>query len=156
MTCSAPLRSNGKSLNRSKPYRDQVKPFGFLLSFQALAPALLESVLPDNDLPEPLRPIAAFDTDISRAADNAIDREKGKSVPREALQTYAQALAQYHLHSEAKFENGEYLDRGLTRRRHVLVEDVDYIGKEAHLLEQQTQTGFDSDAPIVYGKGLRS
>jgi hypothetical protein len=35
------------------------------------------------------------------------------------LKTYANALSDYHLHPEAKFLNGDYLDRGPTARRHI-------------------------------------
>ena len=41
-------------------------------------------------------------------------------------------LFNYHLSSEDKFENGEFLDRGKTERRHVSVEKIRLIGKEAN------------------------
>jgi Novel STAND NTPase 1 len=34
--------------------------------------------------------------------------------------SYQEALAQYHLHPEPKFHIGGYLDRGVTRRRHIV------------------------------------
>jgi len=53
-------------------------------------------------------------------------------VEVDALKTYAEALAQFHLSTEDKFENGDFADDGLTRRRHVQVESVGMIGKEAN------------------------
>ena len=50
----------------------------------------------------------------------------------DALKTYAEALAQFHLSTEDKFENGDFTDIGATRRRHVYVESVGMIGKEAN------------------------
>jgi plasmid maintenance system antidote protein VapI len=67
------------------------------------------------------------------------------------LKTYAQALAQYHLRPEAKFENGDYLDSGPTRRRHVQATQINYIGKEANRWEEQFFLGMDEDAVIEYG-----
>jgi hypothetical protein len=67
------------------------------------------------------------------------------------LKTYAQALAQYHLRPEAKFENGDYCDSGPTRRRHVQATQIKYIGKEANRWEEQFFLGMDEDAAIEYG-----
>jgi hypothetical protein len=41
----------------------------------------------------------------------------GEPVPVDAIKTYAEALALFHLSAEDKFENGAPRDRGLTRRR---------------------------------------
>ena len=41
-------------------------------------------------------------------------------------------LAQYHLSPEDKFENGQFLDRGRTERRHVVATGFAWIGKEAN------------------------
>jgi hypothetical protein len=67
------------------------------------------------------------------------------------LKTYAQALAQYHLRPEAKFENGDYLDSGPTCRRHVQATQINYIGKEANRWEEQFFLGMDEGAAIEYG-----
>jgi hypothetical protein len=67
------------------------------------------------------------------------------------LKSYQQLLNQYHLHPEAKFTNGDYLDSGLTSRRHVIACGVEQIGKEANRLEEQWYVGADADAQIHYG-----
>src|SRR5262249_8856508 len=67
------------------------------------------------------------------------------------LKTYRQALAQYHLHPEAKFHHGDYLDRGPTARRHIEVTAIEHIGKEANRWEEQLYLGLDPEAQIAYG-----
>lgn len=85
------------------------------------------------------------------AASRCFDRVTGAPVPQETLKTYRQALAQYHLHPETKFTNGDYLDAGRTERRHIEVVSIDRIGKEANRWEEQLYLGNDPEAQIVYG-----
>ena len=61
------------------------------------------------------------------------------------------ALAQYHLHSEAKFHNGDYLHCGVTQRRHIRATAVEHIGKEANRWEEQLHLGLDLEAQTEYG-----
>ena len=77
-------------------------------------------------------------------------------MPQETLKTYRQALAQYHLHPEMKFANGDYLDIGWTKRRHIRVVAIERIGKEANRWEEQLYLGNDPEAQIVYGNDERS
>lgn len=72
-------------------------------------------------------------------------------MPQETLKAYRQALAQYHLHPETKFANGDYLETGPTGRRHIQVVSIDRIGKEANRWEEQLYLGNDPEAQIVYG-----
>jgi hypothetical protein len=98
-----------------------------------------------------MKPVAPFNKDKVKASRNAFDRETGQYVPPEMLQTYREVLAQYHLHPESKFLNGDFTDRGRTERRHVQVAAVVHIGKEADKWEEQFYTGFDEEAQIEYG-----
>ena len=41
---------------------------------------------------------------------------------------------QYHLSPESKFENGRFLDRGRTERRHIVATEFVLIGKEANMV----------------------
>lgn len=149
--------------NVDKPYREQVRPFGFLLNFQRDP---LASVLPSDaacgadehrgsksDAP---RPVAPFDKDPAVAAGRCFDRMTGDPVPQEALKTYRQALAQYHLHPEAKFTGGDYLDVGPTARPHTEVVAIEHIGKEANRWEEQLHLGNDPEAQTVYGTDQKS
>ena len=65
-------------------------------------------------------------------ARQAFCRETGLPVDTSTLKTYAEALAQFHLSTEDKFENGDYADAGETRRRHMNVAAIGLTGKEAN------------------------
>ena len=80
------------------------------------------------------KPIAPYDTDPVSAVLKVFDRITGKSVEPKQLKTYAEALAQYHLSPESKFENGQFLDRGRTERRHIVATGFVWIGKEANMV----------------------
>ncbi len=129
--------------NRGKPYRDQVRPFGFLLAYQTGALPFYGDNLP--------RPVSPYDSDLGKAQEGCFDRETGEPVPPEQLKSYQEALAQYHLHPEAKFHNGDYLDCGVTQRRHIRAMVTEYIGKEANRWEEQLHLGLDLDAQTEYG-----
>lgn len=72
-------------------------------------------------------------------------------MPVHALQTYAEALAQYHLHPESKFLAANYCDWGTTQRRHIRVSGICHIGKEANELDRQQVLGIDANARPDYG-----
>lgn len=146
--------------NEGRVYADQVKPFNFLTAFQAAQFGLSDwgdteqQTCPqkrrrkDADFP---RPIAPYARDPSRAAKECFDRLSGDPIAVDRLKTYAEALAQYHLHPEAKFLNGDFLDRGPTQRRHIRVSAVRAIGKEANRWEEQFFLGSNPEAQIDYG-----
>ena len=126
--------------NEARPYEEQIRPFGFLVSFTAktgvLAPFAATAVEelnrgrpPKNDTPAPIAP---YDRDPNRVLGKVFDRLTGRAVEAEELKTYAEVLAQYHLSCEDKFENGQFLDRGRTERRHVVATGLVWIGKEAN------------------------
>jgi hypothetical protein len=126
--------------NEGRRYEEQIRPFGFLFSFMPrtgiFAPS---SAIPLDELrrgrppkTEALAPIAPYDSDPARALAKVFDRLTGKPVRAEQLKTYAEVLAQYHLSCEDKFENGQFLDRGRTERRHVVATGFVWIGKEAN------------------------
>ncbi|MGI8483116.1 MAG: hypothetical protein ACR2OU_02490, partial [Thermomicrobiales bacterium] len=144
--------------NADRLYREQVRPFGFLLNFprDPLASLSPPDALPDaaelaglrSDAP---RPVATFDQDPALAAERCFDRMTGEPVSHETLKTYRQALNQYHLHPETKFAHGDYLEAGMTERRHIRALAVEHIGKEANRWEEQLHLGNDPEAQIVYG-----
>ncbi|HTE76289.1 MAG TPA: hypothetical protein VK653_06050 [Xanthobacteraceae bacterium] len=154
------LRWFGKQ-NNGRPYAYQVKPSNFLLAYQ-VAPAKI------NEFPELIdaitddvserstrikwpKPVAPFDSNPASAAVACFDRETGIPVPPEVLKTYAEALSQYHLRPEHKFLNGDYTDRGITRRRRVTPIAIRQIGKESNKWEEQFYLGEDEGADIDYG-----
>jgi hypothetical protein len=126
--------------NEGRRYEEQIRPFGFLLSFMPRTGVFAAiSSEPLGGLKrgrppkaEELAPIAPYDSDPARALSKVFDRVTGKAIRPEQLKTYAEALAQYHLSCEDKFEHGQFLDRGRTERRHVIATGIIWIGKEAN------------------------
>lgn len=126
--------------NEGKELNDQVKPFGFMVAPTAKGEALCDPMIEAFELVErgrppkhkSYKPIAPFERDPAKAAASSFDRETGAPVPIEALKSYAETLALYHLSPEFKFENGDRWDCGLTERRHVVATGVTLIGKEAN------------------------
>ena len=114
--------------NEGKAYQDQVRPFGFLVSFMPRTGAFAEAIGSEivdpskrgrPSKPNNAKPIAPFERDQDKAAQHAFDRVSGDSIDPKLLKTYAEALAQFHLSPEDKFENGDYYNTGKTTRRHV-------------------------------------
>jgi hypothetical protein len=146
--------------NENRTYEQQVKPFGFLYALHARTLAAAEEeeeIVPfergrvRRRLPANCKPVAPYDADIVKATGRCFDRDSGIPVDAGALKSFKQVLAPYHLHPESKFLNGDYLDRGVTRRRYVYAAAVRNIGKEANEWEPQFYLGFDEDKQIDYG-----
>ena len=148
-----------KLYNANLPYRDQVKPFGFLLSMTEAFGFGGERVVGSlrrgrRKKVVKLKPIAPFDRDHKAAVLAAFDRETGKPISSSALKTYANALAQYHLSPESKFRNADYDDQGTTVRRNVRMTETRHIGKESHDWERQAVLGLSNDSEVVYGVAI--
>jgi hypothetical protein len=142
--------------NDGLPYAQKLKPFGFVSAFSALAligvpSSKSKAKARTSPSGVPLKPVGPFDKNPAAAAENAFDRITRKPIAIAHLKTYRQALAQYHLHPEDKFLNGDYLDKGTTISRHVRVTEIEYIGKESNKWEDQYYFGFDPDEEIHYG-----
>jgi len=145
-----------RKYNESRPYQEQIRPFGFLTWFHAKRPeehfwqasANGETWDPRARAP---KPVAPYSTDISKAADVARDRETWEPVPRSWLRTYSEALRLYHVHPETKFLGGAHTQSGTLRRRHVFATVVEYIGKEGDRWEEDSHFGADEDSAIEYG-----
>jgi len=125
--------------NAYRSYNDRVRPFNFLFCMQS------ETHL------KTVKPTAPYNKDLSQAVKQCFDRDTGDKVNKSNLKTYVDAVAQYHLHPETKFLNGDYINIGTTQRRHIKVTSIQNIGKEANKWEEQFFTGFDKDAQIEYG-----
>lgn len=146
-----------KSYNEGRSYRDQVKPFGFLLTMTSKPVAAADELKLANEKTRlrksiALKPIAPFDRNNAKAIKRAFDRDSGNAVPASALKSYAEALRHYHLRHEAKFRNGDFFDRGTTQRRHIHVTGIRHIGKESNDWERQAILGYDPYAAPDYGQ----
>jgi hypothetical protein len=56
----------------------------------------------------------------------------------------------------AKFHNDDYLDYGVTHRRHIVAAAVEHMGKEANRWEEQYYLGLDLETHTVYGTSLKT
>jgi predicted transcriptional regulator len=124
--------------NENKPYKDSIKPFNFMLAMQA-----------KQTLLNPPKPVAPYNKNLGKA--QCFDRETGKKVSKTKLRTYQESIAQYHLHPETKFLNGDFLDKGKTQRHHVVVNIIQHIGKEANKWEEQHFLGTNPEEQLEYG-----
>ena len=149
-----------KTYNANRPYASQVKPFNFMSAFQETSCSDLSFIADVEPTAkaqrrkgkkQTLRPIAPYNRDPVEAAKACFDRETGQPISADRLKTYAQVLSTYHLRPETKFENGDFYDRGPTRRRHVRAIRVEYIGKESNRWEEKYFLGPDEGADIPYG-----
>ncbi|OUS05338.1 hypothetical protein A9Q96_12205 [Rhodobacterales bacterium 52_120_T64] len=146
--------------NDGKPYEQQIKPFGFLMAFTARSGPLAKPKNPEVVDPtqrgrppklQKIKPIAPFDLDNMSAVSKAFDRDTGKAVCRDELKTYEEALAQFHLSTEDKFLNGDFVNVGETRRRHIVVSDLGLIGKEANKVGSSGEADPIAMAQVSYG-----
>jgi transcriptional regulator with XRE-family HTH domain len=154
-----------KSYNEGRLVYDQVRPFNFLLAFQANAEAPAADGALDLSSRQPSsrtrrvrvpQPLAPYTADLAEAVLHCFDRETGKPVDPRSLKTYREVLSKYHLHPESKFLNADWTDRGKVRRRHVEVTGIVNIGKEANELEEQFYLGADPEALPEYGMAPRA
>ena len=155
-TSTPELLARFKDFNDGKEWDEQVKPFNFFVAFQVSAKARAKAIV-DGTFDEAWlknggpSPVAPFDNDPTKAANKCFDRVTGEPVPKHLLATYREALADYHIHPEAKFLNGDRFDRGRTQRQPVRATAIELIGKEANRWEEQFFLGENEDAQISYG-----
>ena len=141
-----------KPFNAERPYAQQVRPFGFLLWFHARKPEETATDDPESGFDPRQRwpkPVSAYSKDLAEVV-SVWDRETGEPVGRGWLRSYAQVLALYPVHSESKFLNGHRSQCGPTRRRHVRLDLVWNIGKEADRLEENSALGAEDDPTVPY------
>jgi hypothetical protein len=146
-----------KYYNKGKPYPRQVKPFNFLLEFYAMRPdemAREGRLLSAEKLGEQPKPIAPYNRDPYTMVPKIRDRVSGEPVEGKWLRTYAETLRGYHRHPETKFLHGDAMDSGPTRRRHILVEAVEDIGKEADKWDEDEPVSADDEFTVSYGVSI--
>lgn len=147
--------------NEGRPYHEQVRPFGFMLVFQARHEEVLSEYIGKRPRGRPkkrreLKPIACFERDPTKAAQHAFDRETGERIAVEKLKTYAEALRGYHLSPEMKFANGNHFDIGRTERRHVIATELHYTGKESNRWEEAEIFKLDAEIRYVARQAISS
>lgn len=148
-------------LNVGKEYRDQIKPFNFLLTVHVNPLGYPVGAQPDH-----FHLVAPFElnsrkwsgmlwTDQYSGAQFRITTEPSRNDRRSAwVKTYGDVVAEYAYHPESKYadEHGNPSDRqtvGLLQRRHVQIAEIVKIGKESNHLEE-VDAGLIHSANDVY------
>ncbi len=139
--------------NEAHEEPDRITPFSFMLWLHAKRRRDKHAEDPqahwDPDARE-LKPAAAYVRNLADIG-RIFDRVTGEDVPPDDLRSYADILRSYHLHPEAKFLGGGWTGRGVLRRRHVCVDAIVHIGKEADELDDIEEFGIEDEEPaIVY------
>jgi len=130
-------------INRKEAYSKQIKPFNFILVGQPTETGTNE---------RPIHPITKFTTRIGEAPfQSFIDYNTGKRYSLDThlyWKTLESVIHDYLNHPEAKFANAD--SAGKMKRRHLFIEKVKYIGKEANELEETELLGLGKDAYVEY------
>ena len=139
-----------KRYNEGRPYAEQVKPFNFMLTFftrrqEDIASEDLTHEF-DPKLDE-IRPVAPYEKDSEKALHRIFDRNSENMDPVSVkwLRTVADVLRDYHRQPEYKFLGGGWNEVGILRRRHVLADKIEDIGKESD--------GWEEDEARSEGQG---
>jgi hypothetical protein len=130
---TAHLMRRFSTLNKNKTYNQMIKPFSFfLIGFSNV---------------EGIKPIAPFSKDSQTMPySDFINYETGKRMKgQQYFKSLADELYSYINHPESKLKG----DRGVLERRHVVVDKIAYIGKEADRIEEN-MSGLDKTDYNVY------
>jgi hypothetical protein len=144
-----------KRFNEGRSYAEQVKPFNFLLTFFARRQEDIASEDPTHEF-DPLlgeiRPVAPFEKDSGKALKRIFDRNSDglAPVPSEILRVVSDVLRDYHRQPEYKFLGGGWTETGILRRRHVLVDTIEDIGKESDGWEEDEARTEGQDTVLTY------
>jgi hypothetical protein len=89
---------------------------------------------------------------LSRSAARGHPRagERRKPVSAKWLRTVADVLRDYHRQPEYKFLGGGWNEEGTLRRRHILVDTIEDIGKESDGWEEDEARSEDRDGTLIY------
>lgn len=151
------------NINEGKEYKDQIKPFNFLLSCHINAFGH-----PIGADPEKFHLIAPYDSDPRRWLKMKwIDRYLGKQYlittngyhgdrHTARVKTYGDVLTEYEFHPETKNAGADGKASGkqtigLLQRRHVCIDQIKYIGKESNLIEN-VEAGLIRSGADIYAE----
>lgn len=132
-----------KTLNEGSRPDGQIKPYNFVL---VGSPTMVSK----NG--EPIIPITRFTSEYGQAPYQPFVDTKSGRLYEENTELYWKTLKrtveEYIDHPESKFENGERC--GTMHRRHLAVDSIRYIGKEANELEESEILGTDDESYVEY------
>jgi len=142
---TAELYRRVKVLNRGKPQERQLKPYNFV---QVGSPAM------SDEKGEPIYPLTYFTKNLGQAPfQPCVDAHTGKMYKQHThhyWNTLDKMVEDYIDHPESKFRNGD--KTGKMRRRHLVVNKINHIGKEANELEETEVLGINENSYVEYGK----
>jgi hypothetical protein len=132
-----------KTLNEGSRPDKQITPYNFVL---VGSPTML------SENGKPIIPLTPFTRDPDLAPYHPfIDANSGR-LYEENTELYWKKLdktvGDYIDHPESKFENGQRC--GTMHRRHLAVDSIRYIGKEANELEESEILGLDDESYVEY------
>lgn len=147
--------------NEGKSYRDQIKPFNFLLTCH-----VLPFGHPEGADPERFHLVTPYETDASKwLRRNWMNQYSGETFSitvsgptgtrfKARVKTYGDMLREYEFHAESKCAdaNGNVCERqtvGLLQRRSIRIGHIKPIGKEANALED-VESGLIHDECETY------
>jgi hypothetical protein len=150
-----------KRLNKGKTYKEQIKPFNFLLSCHVRAFGH-----PLGVDPEKFHLISPYDKNPKHWLEASwIDEYTGNKYRIRTwghhgdrqfarVKTYGEVIEDYEYHPESKCAdaNGNPCDRqtvGLLQRRHVKIDEIRFIGKESNSMEN-VESGLEHSGQNVY------
>jgi hypothetical protein len=144
-----------KRYNQGRPYAEQVKPFNFLLTFFTRRQEDIASEDMTHEFDPKLheiRPVAPYEKDSQKALRRIFDRnsENMRHVSPKWLRTVADVLRDYHRQPEYKFLGGGWNEDGILRRRHILVDTIEDIGKESDGWEEDDAQTEYQDTVLTY------
>jgi hypothetical protein len=147
--------------NAGKPYRNQIKPFNFLLTAQTIPfgcptdadPARFHLIGPFETNSRKWLRLGWIDQYSGKAYQVTTDGHTG-SRKTARVKTYGDVVAEYEYHPESKCADadGNVCGKqtvGLLQRRHAAIDRVIYIGKESNRLEE-VESGMVHDADSAY------
>jgi hypothetical protein len=164
-TVSSPaVMKTFSDFNRDKPYRDQIKPFNFILTCQT-APFghpigadrqrfhLIGPYTPDSRQWLRMKWIDQYSEPGHREYRITTSGYYG-TADTARVKTYGDVITEYEYHPESKCADaeGNECDKqtiGLLRRPHVGIDLIKFIGKESNSLEE-VESGMVQDADAVY------
>lgn len=158
-----------RAINAGKPFKNQIKPFGFMLigHVDPLTP------LPEGLQLEQLTPIAQYSTRAEEFLDLPwVNRHDGRPLRVTTatgtasgtvrLKTYGDVIAEYRMHPDTK--SGDPSDggqahrgsRGVLPRLHVRATEIRHIGKESNRLDEEDEGALvDVDGAYVEYRDAR-
>ena len=144
-----------KRYNEGRPYAEQVKPFNFLLTFFTRRQEDIASENPTHEFDpklDDIRPVAPYEKDIKKALRRIFDRNSANMdhVSTKWLRTVADVLRDHHRQPEYKFLGGGWNEEGVLRRRHIVVDTIEDIGKESDGWEEDEARTEGQDMVLTY------